>query len=369
MLRARLTQRVRETQTRFSLARSLGLRHTLRRWQTDRAFFGRLPQRRSEFTKTIWTEAAQELGAEFRQVSPRLFHFRRDGVTVHVLGQRTPFADPVSIELASEKHLSYDLIAGAGVPVPAHVVVARDDHRAARAFLEAGPVPCVVKPVRGGGGQGVTAAVMTAAQLVRAMARGALTGRDLLVERQAAGDHYRILLLDGEVLDVLRRDRPQVVGDGASTIEQLMFAEYERRLSSTAPDGLKPFPVDLDCLFTLELGGLHLHTVLPAGKVAVVKSATNISGSRECTTFRGLVSTQLVAEARAATAAVGVRLGGVDIVTTDPSVSLVESGGVALEVNPIPGLVHHYNVAEPAAATRVAVPILAALFEKARRVA
>ncbi|MDX6490221.1 MAG: hypothetical protein QOD43_466 [Gaiellaceae bacterium] len=369
MLRARLSQRVHETQTRFLLARSLGLRHTLRRWQTDRAFFERLPERRSEFTKTIWAGAAQELGAELRQISPRLFRFRHDGVTVHVLGQRTPFADPVSIELGSEKHLSYDLIARAGVPVPAHLVVASGDRRTARAFLEEGPVPCVVKPVRGGGGQGVTAAVMTGAQLVRAMGRAALTGRDLLIERQVAGDHYRILLLDGEVLDVLRRKRPQVVGDGASTIEQLMFAEYARRIASTAPDGLKPFPVDLDCLFTLEQEGLHLHTVLPKGKVTVVKSATNISGSRECTTFRGTVSAELVAEARAAVAAVGVRLGGVDIVTTDPSVSLVESGGVVLEVNPIPGLVHHYNVADPAAATRVAVPILAALLENARRVA
>jgi D-alanine-D-alanine ligase-like ATP-grasp enzyme len=369
MLRARLTQRAHETQTRFSLARSLGLRHTFRRWQTDRAFFGRLPQRRSKFTETIWAEAAQELGAELRQISPRLFRFRRDGVTVHVLGQRTPFADPVSIELASEKHLSYDLIAGAGVPVPARVVVAPDDHRAARAFLEEGPVPCVVKPVRGGGGQGVTASVMTGAQLVRAMGRGGLTGRDLLIERQVEGDHYRILLLDGEVLDVLRRDRPQVVGDGDSTIEQLMFAEYARRLASTAPDGLKPFPVDLDCLFTLERAGLHLNTVLPEGNVTIVKSATNISGSRECTTFRGSVSAQLVAEACAAAAALGVRLGGVDIVTTDPSASLVESGGVVLEVNPIPGLVHHYNVADPAAATRVAVPILAALFENAHRAA
>jgi cyanophycin synthetase len=201
------------------------------------------------------------------------------------------------------------------------------------------------------------------------MGRAALTGHHLLVERQVAGDHYRILLLDGKVLDVLRRDRPQVVGDGTSTIEQLMFAEYGRRLTSTAPDGLKPFPVDLDCLFTLEREGLHLHTVLPAGKVTIVKSATNISGSRECTTFRGLVSPQLIAETCAAAAAVGVRLAGVDIVTTDPSVSLVQSQGVVLEVNPIPGLVHHYNVADPAAATRVAVPILAELLENARRVA
>jgi len=368
MLRARLTQRVHETEAQLSLARSLGLRHSMRRWHADRAHARRLPERRSTFTQAIWAEAAQELGLEFQQLSPRLFRFRKDHVVVHVLGQRTPFADPVSIEVASEKHLAYDLFAEAGVPIPPHVVVAARDYNGARAFLETGGVPCVVKPIHGGGGgQGVTAAVTTAKQLARAMRRAALTSRDLLVERQVAGEHYRMLMIDGDVLDVLRRGRPQVVGDGVSTIEELMFFEYERRISTTgAADGLKPFAADLDCLFTLEQAGLHLHAVLGAGEAATVKSVTNISGSRECVTFRGAVSRRLIAEAGAAAAAVGVRLAGVDIVTPDPSVSLVEGGGVALEVNPIPGLVHHYNVADSGAATRVAIPILSALLNEAR---
>jgi D-alanine-D-alanine ligase-like ATP-grasp enzyme len=367
MHRARLTQRAHEAQAQLSLARSLGLRHSMRRWQTDRTHARRLPERRAAFTQTIWSDAAQELGLEFRQISSRLFRFRKDDVTVHVLGQRTPFADPVSIEVASEKDLAYDLLAEVKVPVPPHIVVKARDHHGALMFLEGGPTPCVVKPVRGGGGgQGVTAAVTTPKQLVRAMRRAALTSRDLLVERQVAGDHYRILLLDGDVLDVLLRGRPRVVGDGVSTIEQLMFSEYERRLSVSVPDGLKPFAVDLDCLFTLEQAGLHLQTVLRAGEATTVKTVTNVSGSRDCVTFAGIVSPQLVAEARKAAAAVGVRLAGVDIVTLDPSVSLVESGGVVLEVNPIPGLVHHYNVADPGAATHVAIPILNALLNEPR---
>jgi D-alanine-D-alanine ligase-like ATP-grasp enzyme len=49
-------------------------------------------------------------------------------------------------------------------------------------------------------------------------------------------------------------------------------------------------------------------------------------------------------------------------VAPDVERPLAESNGVVLEVNPIPGLQHHYNVAEPEAATRVAVPVLEALF-------
>ena len=58
-----------------------------------------------------------------------------------------------------------------------------------------------------------------------------------------------------------------------------------------------------------------------------------------------------------------MRLAGVDVVTPDPARPLGETGGVILEVNAAPGLTHHYNVASPGEATRIAVPILRALLD------
>jgi cyanophycin synthetase len=223
-----------------------------------------------------------------------------------------------------------------------------------------------VKPARGGGaGQGVTTSIVTAHQLESALKRAGLTSEKLLVEREVPGEHFRFLLLDGELLDVLQRGRPRVVGDGASTIEELMFAEYARRLAD--PTTWKPFPVDLDCLFTLELQGLRPSSVAGPGQTVIAKGATNISGRSECSTFRGEISPAVLATVRTAAAALGVRLAGVDVVTADLSSSLQASGGVVLEVNPIPGLFHHYNVADPAFASRVAVPILEALLTQHAR--
>jgi cyanophycin synthetase len=311
----------------------------------------------------MWAEAAAAVGASFSEPAPRLFEFARDGLAVHVLGQQTPFADPVSIELASAKDLAYALLSDTGVRVPEHVVVSRSDVRAAMSFLETGPIPLVVKPAReGGAGRGVTPSIETAAQLKRALRRAGTASEQLIVERQAVGEQFRILLLDGKVLDVIRRGRPQVVGDGTSTVEELMFAEYDRRLETETMEGIKPFPVDLDCLFTLERQGLRLSSRPPEGTVVIVKSATNISGGRACVTVREPIAHEVEHEARTAAAAVGVRLAGVDVVATDLQRSLAASDGVLLEVNPIPGLQHHYNVAQPEAATPVAVLVLEALF-------
>ena len=358
-----LTERFYLARTRASLLRELGVAHSVQRWRTNRQYENVAPARLEAFTHRMWEEAAAAVGASFSEPAPRLFEFDREGLTVHVLGQRTPFADPVSIELASAKDLAYPLLTRAGVRVPEHVVVRRDDHLAARSFLETGPTPVVVKPARGGGaGLGVTPSIETASQLERALRGAGSTSKRLIVERQAVGDQFRILLLDGKVLDVIRRGLPQVVGDGTSTIEELMFAEYDRRLETDTTEGMKPFLVDLDCLFTLERQGLHLSTRLSKGATVVVKSTSNISGGQSCVTVREPVAREVLHEVRAAAAVVGVRLAGVDVVAPDVERSLASSNGVVLEVNPIPGLQHHYNVAEPETATQVAVPVLEALF-------
>lgn len=354
--------------TRASLVRELGVAHSLRRWRTDRRLGHALPIRREAFTRRMWDEAAATVGASFSEPAPRLFEFGRDGLAVHVLGQRTPFADPVSIELASAKDLAYELLVRSGVRVPEHVVVRRSERRPAQQFLEIGPAPVVVKPARGGGaGSGVTPSIETLAQLERALSRAGSMSERLIVERQAVGEQFRFLLLDGHLLDVIRRERPQVVGDGTSTIEELMFAEYDRRLETDTTEGMKPFPVDLDCLFTLESQGLRLSTRPPKGTTVVVKSASNVSGGQACVTIREPVAHEVLEEVRAAAAAVGVRLAGVDVVAPDIKRSLASSNGVVLEVNPIPGLHHHYNVAEPEAATPVAVPVVEALFAQRAR--
>ena len=261
-----LAERFYLARTRASLLRELGVAHSLRRWRTDRQLGKTVPARREAFTRRMWEEAAAAVGASFSEPSPRLFEFAREGLAVHVLGQRTPFADPVSIELASAKDLAYALLTDTGVRVPEHIVVRRGDRRAALSFLETGPTPVVVKPARGGGaGLGVTPSIETASQLERALRRAGSTTERLIVERQAVGEQFRFLLLDGKLLDVIRRDRPRVVGDGTSTIEELMFAEYDRRLETDTEEGMKPFPVDLDCLFTLERQGLRLSTRPPEG--------------------------------------------------------------------------------------------------------
>ena len=346
--------------TRVDLLRSTGPRHAWRRWERDRALRRLTAARRADLAHAIWSEAASELGAGVTEAAPGRLEIRRGDALVVVRGQDTSLNGREALALASDKPAAYRALAAAGVSVPDHLAFDLTGLRPARAFVVRGPLPCVVKPAVGSGGDGVTGGVRTSAELRRAALSASRFSKRLLVERQAAGDVFRLLVLDGEVLDVLRRLPPRVEGDGTSTVEELIFAEYDRRLGANGDAGLRPFAVDLDCLLALEGQGLSLRSVPSLGMVVPVKTVTNYNRPDENEVVGAAASGALKAEAVAAASALGLRLAGVDVVTPSPA-----RGGTVVDANAVPGLHHHGYVADGSTATRVAVPILRKLLEEA----
>src|SRR5207237_8732227 len=88
--------------------------------------------------------------------------------------------------------------------------------RSAFRFLARHGGPVVVKPAGSSGGFGVTCGVSTRLDLARAVLAAAAFGPRLIIERQHAGAVYRMLFLDGQLLDVVRRRPSHVTGDGRS---------------------------------------------------------------------------------------------------------------------------------------------------------
>jgi cyanophycin synthetase len=106
---------------------------------------------------------------------------------------------------------------------------------------------------------------------------------------------------------------------------------------------------DRDCLFTLNYQGYSLCSVPESGREFIVQSVAD--PARKCAEVRTVynetvtdrICSAIRREAERAAAIVGSDFLGVDVITTDPSVPLSESGGVINEVNTTPALHHHYN--------------------------
>jgi glutathione synthase/RimK-type ligase-like ATP-grasp enzyme len=348
---------------RLDLLRSTGPRHAWHRLQQERALSALVPSRLNLIAREVWSDAARELDATVREIERGRFEIRRGRTVAVVTGQTVPLNSRSAMALAADKRAVFRLLADAGLPIPEQLSFAANDLGAARAFLARGG-PCVVKPARGTGGEGVTGETRSAAELRRAAHAASRFARQLLIERQVVGDVFRLLVLDGQVLDVVRRGLPGITGDGRSTVEELIHAEHDRRVRAEGTPGLKPFIVDLDCILSLKRAGVTLRTVLPDGSSLRIKSVTNYNSPEDNETFRGPISRALTTEVVAAAKVLGLRLAGIDVVTPRPAAGLAASGGAIIDVNETPGLHHHAHVADADGRTHVAIPVLRALLDE-----
>jgi D-alanine-D-alanine ligase-like ATP-grasp enzyme len=340
-----------QTFREYGALRSLRHKMVARRFYGDARGFGN-----SEYA-AIWREAAQELGTEVVDRGQGFLEIVGEQRSTWVWRQYTALDDLIAFRRSLDKEVVHSVLSAAGLRVPSHASFRPADLDPAVAFLRARRRPCVVKPADGtGGGMGVTPGVRSTRDLVLAVALASRYGERLLIEDQAEGTMYRLLFLEGRLLDVVRRASTRVVGDGRASVRDLIAGENRRRLAARGGHGFSLLRVDLDCLLTLKAGGRSMQSIPTAGERVALKISCSDNRREDNETVREALDPTLVADAAAATRRLGLRLAGVDVVTPDPHRSLQQAGGVIIEVNCTPGLQYHYQVRDRP--TRVAVPIL-----------
>lgn len=324
----------------------------------------RARRHRAQFYEDIWHEAADELGATFEVLDTELFKISCGGVSTRVHKNYTTLDDPVTLRVSLDKPLVHSMLRAHGLPTPNYAEFSLKDLNRAYQFLAQHRL-CVVKPADGtGAGNGVTTGIETRRQLFKAAVRAAGYGPRLLVEEQIKGDTIRLLCLDGQLLDAVKRGPPTVLGDGKSRISQLVQSLNQRRLDSGYEVAQVTLKYDMDMKHTLARQDFSWRSVPADGQRVAVKGVVNDNMADENVSVEDQVSKSIIAAGRRAAELIGARLVGVDIITPDIHQSLEESGGKILEVNTAPGF--HYHYFKKGGACRVAIPILKTCLEHSR---
>jgi cyanophycin synthetase len=210
----------------------------------------------------------------------------------------------------------------------------------------------------------VTCGIEKPADLARALVAAAAFGGEFVLERQIAGAAYRFLILDGELLDVVRRDPSSVEGDGVSAVRDLIRCENHARVHAAGSRGNHLVKPDHDCLLALRVQQLDLGSVPAAGIRHPVKHSSGDGGRFDTHSISlSSLARELVEEVTRAVTAVGLRLAGVDIVTPDLGRGIASAGGAIIEINAPPGLHFHYLSVNAPSTNRVATRILRRLLE------
>ncbi|TYB82426.1 cyanophycin synthetase [Maritimibacter fusiformis] len=319
---------------------------------------------RAAFHDRLWREAAAAVGATHSHHSQGLHRIARGRLVTFTRGSDLMLDNAITLTLVTDKQECYRVFAARGLPVPPHRAFDKSDLTSAETFLRESAGPVVVKPNLGtGGGRGVTTGITTRAALRKAIRRAARFGPDLLIEAQIPGASFRLYYLDGRLIDAVRRDPPELTGDGRRSIRQLVAAENHNRLTSTPPTALSPLVVDADMRNWLTRSGLGPSSVPSAGARIIVKAVVNENASPQNHSVRAEVHPDIVDRLGRLVTDMGVRAAGVDLIAPDIARPLDAGDIFVSEINANPGLHHHVLVADPANAVPVARLALDHIFE------
>ncbi|MEL6822416.1 MAG: cyanophycin synthetase, partial [Calditrichota bacterium] len=272
--------------------------------------------------------------------------------------------DPaISLKLAGDKQLSATLLSRLNLPVPNCRSFHRKDLHKAEAFRQQLGGIVVVKPSRGtSSGTGITAGLSTAKEFRKAFFLASLYDSQVLVEEFIAGDNIRLLVIGDNVVSAVKRIPATVIGDGSSSIKQLIKIENQRRKSSREMPRLWPIEHNADMQLTLKRTGLTLGSKPKNGAAVQVKTICNGHQGGSVEEVTSLVHPDFNTMAVEAAKALGIVFAGVDLITPDISASPDDSSKIN-EVNTTPSLYGHYLAQNRAELRDPAADLLKYIFQ------
>ncbi|HEV7690974.1 MAG TPA: hypothetical protein VGO52_09135 [Hyphomonadaceae bacterium] len=285
-------------------------------------------------------DAAQAVGAVFEDLdngAGYLFRVSKAGRSI-VAGAGSVCSFPVNsataFTLSRDKAHTKTVLSAAGIPVIPGGLFFAHKRRAglrgpgreiedARAFAARLGYPVFVKPNHGSRGN-FAEIVRSDAQLADYTARVAVEFESFLVEPMMDGAEHRVMIHDGRVLFHSVKQTPDLVGDGRRTLSELL-AEFNAQLTE---QGISPYPASI-------LAGKD-GQVLASGAVITLPGRRNLSAAGTLERI-SLEAPPVLADLSArAVAALGLRIGAVDLFDLSGPRDL--SRLAVIEVNGNPGL-------------------------------
>lgn len=247
----------------------------------------------------------------------------------------------LGVELACDKEGTKRILADAGVPVPRGTVINYFDELE-KAIAEVGSYPIVIKPLDGNHGRGITIDIRSWAEAESAYDAAREISRSVIVERYYVGRDHRVLVVDSKVVAVAERVPAHVIGDGVSTIKQLIEQTNQDPNRGEGHDNvLTRIEVDRTSYQLLERQGYTLETVLPHGEVFHLRATANLSTGGIAVDRTDDIHPENVWLAQRVAKIIGLDIAGIDMVTPDISRPIREVDGVIVEVNAAPGFRMH----------------------------
>ncbi|HWB71927.1 MAG TPA: ATP-grasp domain-containing protein, partial [Egibacteraceae bacterium] len=256
----------------------------------------------------------------------------RDGRSVVTRGSLSELTSAVAMSRCDDKQVTHRVLSAAGLAVPRTRPASFDP--ADEHFLQA-VGRLVVKPARGEQGEGVTVGVASADELARAREAARAVCPRVLLEQFVEGQDLRVVVIDHQVVAAAVRRPAEVVGDGQSTIRQLV--ERRNAQLQARSGGELTLPLDDHTAAAVRDGGHDLDDVLARGERLAVRRTANLHTGGTMHDVTDRLHHRVADACVLASRALDIPVVGLDLIV--PSVDGADH--VFIEANERPGLANH----------------------------
>ncbi len=300
----------------------------------------------------LWDESLMQYGYGKNQVRGIATTFDRDS---HLDSDFTTRKDDCKAFLST-----------LGFPVPKGDIVTSFEE--ARAVAREIGYPVAVKPVVGHKGIGVTADVQDREELEFAFGRaikaiGEDQPKQVIVEKSISGSDFRLLCVNGRFVAATERRPASVVGDGKSTIAELIDRENRTAARRDTPtSALAKIQCDEAMEMYLDEQRLSLDSVVEVDRTVYLRKVANLSAGGVSIDATPNVHPDNVVLAQDIAQHFQLTCIGIDAIAPNLATSWRSGNFGILEINSAPGIFMHVN---PAVGESIDVPayILETFFE------
>lgn len=303
-------------------------------------------------TRTLFIEAAKIAAKRVKIIHPRPLVMRldfEDSIHIFTHGSKPNFNASTSGKIAKDKDLTVRVLNELGLPTPkSHfVTLTREkfskvndmehaqEYKDLLAFAHCVGFPIFLKPNQGSQGHNVFCIrdEMGLKSIMQSTLRRA--PGYFIAQEAAVGEEYRIVVVQGHIELAYFRKPLSVVGDGVSTIQNLVAQKNAHLQKRGRHTNLKP---NSEKIVTHLAGkGLRLDTVPALGEVITVLANRNLSDGSEPVECTEVIRQRYAQLCRDVYEKAGVDYCGLDLIEDTRSGSIQP---VIIEINSNPGYKH-----------------------------
>jgi cyanophycin synthetase len=266
----------------------------------------------------------------------------------------------IAVDLASNKDETKRMLADAAIPVAKGMCIVHEEE--VKEVIEKVKFPLVFKPLDGNHGKGASINVKTEEEAIEAFHHAKKYSRKIIVEKFITGYDFRVLVINHRFIAAALREPAHVIGDGTSTIQQLIDKENkDPRRGYGHENVLTEISIDKETHDQLAKYTYTLDTILKKGEQCYLKGTANLSTGGTSTDVTDIMHPTNIFICERISRVIGLDICGIDIMAQNLSEPLETSGGVVLEVNAAPGFRMHLAPAK-GLPRNVAAPVIDMLY-------